>query len=110
MAAIVAIEPGNAPKAGSAEYIAMAEQELPVAFYFGDYIHNGDPQLAATKIWQSKLQECEDFTAGYNKAGAKSVVFDLPKEGIYGNDHFMFQNLNNAVIAKHIETWLQGVK
>lgn len=32
------------------------------------------------------------------------------KEGIYGNDHFMFQNLNNAVIAKHIEKWLQGVK
>lgn len=110
MAAIVAIEPGNAPKAGSAEYIAMAEQGLPVAFYFGDYIHNGDPQLAATKIWQSKLQECEDFTAGYNKAGAKSVVFDLPKEGIYGNDHFMFQNLNNAVIAKHIEKWLFSIK
>ena len=110
MAAIVAIEPGNAPKAGSVEYIAMAEQGLPVAFYFGDYIHNGDPKLAATKIWQSKLQECEDFTASYNKSGAKSVVFDLPKEGIYGNDHFMFQNLNNAVIAKHIEKWLQGVK
>lgn len=110
MAAIVAIEPGNAPKAGSAEYIAMAEQGLPVAFYFGDYIHNGDPKLAATKIWQSKLQECEDFTAGYNKAGAKSVVFDLPKEGIYGNDHFMFQNRNNAVISKHIEKWLFSIK
>lgn len=110
IAAIVAIEPGNAPKAGSDEYIAMAEQHIPVAFYFGDYIHNGDPKLAATKIWQSKLTECADFTASYNKAGAQSVVFDLPKEGIYGNDHFMFQNLNNAVIAKHIEKWLQGVK
>lgn len=110
IAAIVAIEPGNAPKAGSEEYVAMAEQHIPVAFYFGDYIHNGDPKLAATKIWQSKLQECEDFTASYNKAGAKSVVFDLPKEGIYGNDHFMFQNLNNAVIAKHIEKWLFSIK
>ena len=29
---------------------------------------------------------------------------------IYGNDHFMFQNLNNAEIAKHIEKWLQSVK
>lgn len=110
MAAIVAIEPGNAPKEGSAEYTAMAEQKLPVAFYFGDYIHNGDPKLAATKIWQSKLQECDDFTTSYNKADAKGVVFDLPKEGIYGNDHFMFQNLNNAVIAKHIEKWLFGIK
>lgn len=109
IAAIVAIEPGNAPKAGSDEYVAMAEQHIPVAFYFGDYIHNGDPKLSATKIWQSKLKECEDFTTSYNKAGAQSVVFDLPKEGIYGNDHFMFQNLNNAVIAKHVEKWLQGV-
>ena len=109
IAAIVAIEPGNAPKAGSDEYVAMAEQHIPVAFYFGDYIHNGDPKLSATKIWQSKLAECADFTASYNKAGAQSVVFDLPKEGIYGNDHFMFQNLNNAVIAKHVEKWLQGV-
>lgn len=110
IAAIVTIEPGNAPKTGSDEYIALAEQHIPVAFYFGDYIHNGDPKLSATKIWQSKLQECADFTASYNKAGANSVVFDLPKEGIYGNDHFMFQNLNNAVIAKHIEKWLQSVK
>lgn len=108
--AIVAIEPGNAPKAGSEEYVAMAEQHIPVAFYFGDYIHNGDPKLAATKIWQSKLKECEAFTTSYSKAGAQSVIFDLPKEGIYGNDHFMFQNLYNAVIAQHIEKWLKVVK
>ncbi len=110
IAAIIAIEPGNAPKADSAEYQAMSKQHIPVAFYFGDYIHNGDPKLAATKIWQSKLDECEAFTESYNKAGCKSVVFDLPKEGIYGNDHFMFQNLNNADIAKHIEKWLASVK
>ena len=32
---------------------------------------------------------------------------DLPKEGITGNDHFMFQDLNNDVIADHIENWIQ---
>lgn len=110
IAAIVAIEPGNAPATDSAEYKSMAEQQIPVAFYFGDYIHNGDPKLVATKIWQNKLQECEAFAANYNNAGGKSVVFDLPKEGIYGNDHFMFQNLNNDVIAKHIERWMRSLK
>ncbi len=109
IAAIVAIEPGNAPAAGSAEYMAMVNQHIPVAFYFGDYIHNGDPKLAATKIWQSKLEECEAFSASYNNSGCKSVVFNLPKEGIYGNDHFMFQDLNNADIAKHIEKWLAAL-
>ena len=28
-------------------------------------------------------------------------------EGITGNDHFMFQDLNNDVIAGHIENWIQ---
>lgn len=90
--------------------MAMSKQHIHVAFYFGDYIHNGDPKLEVTKIWQYKLDECEIFTVSYNTAGCKSVVFDLPKEGIYGNDHFMFQNLNNADIARHIEKWLISLK
>ena len=28
-------------------------------------------------------------------------------EGITGNSHFMFQELNNDVIADHIENWIQ---
>ena len=28
-------------------------------------------------------------------------------EGITGNSHFMFQELNNDVIADHIEAWIQ---
>ena len=33
--------------------------------------------------------------------------YDLPEEGITGNDHFMFQDLNNDVIAQHIENWIE---
>lgn len=35
------------------------------------------------------------------------VIVRLPEEGIYGNDHFMFQNLNNDEIADHVENWIQ---
>ncbi len=35
------------------------------------------------------------------------LVVDLPKEGITGNDHFMFQDLNNDVIQEHIENWIR---
>ena len=31
----------------------------------------------------------------------------LPDEGITGNSHFMFQELNNDVIADHIAAWLE---
>lgn len=110
IAAIVAIEPGNAPAEESEEYRALLAQHIPIAFYFGDYIHNGDEKLSATKIWQSKLAECETFSEAYRAAGGQSVVVDLPKEGIFGNDHFMFQNANHDVIAGHIETWLASIR
>ena len=32
----------------------------------------------------------------------------LPDEGITGNSHFMFQELNNDVIAEHIENWIKA--
>ena len=110
IAAIVAIEPGNAPAKDSAEYKEMVKQHIPVSFYFGDYIHNGDSKLSATKIWQAKLKECEDFTTQYEAEGEKSVIVDLPKEGIYGNDHFLFQDLNNDVIFKHLHRWIEKVE
>ena len=50
---------------------------------------------------------CYDFADAYTKAGGNCTVVDLPKEGITGNDHFMFQDLNNDVIADHIENWIQ---
>ena len=38
--------------------------------------------------------------------GGDATVIDLPKIGITGNSHFMFQELNNQEIADHIEAWL----
>ncbi|MCH3914881.1 MAG: alpha/beta fold hydrolase [Acidaminococcaceae bacterium] len=107
IAAIVAIEPGNAPKVDSDEYKAIVAQKIPIAFYYGDYIDNGDPKLIATKMWQKMREGSYEFTKAYNAQGGKSVVVDLPKEGIKGNDHFIFQDLNNDVVADHIEKWLK---
>ena len=50
---------------------------------------------------------CYDVAEAYNAQGGNCTVVDLPKEGITGNDHFMFQDLNNDVIADHIENWIQ---
>ena len=40
--------------------------------------------------------------------GGSATVVDLPKEGITGNSHFLFQELNNDVIADHVEAWIQA--
>ena len=34
------------------------------------------------------------------------TVVDLPKIGITGNSHFMFQEMNSDEIAANIEAWL----
>ena len=105
--AIIAIEPGGAPAADSAEFQTLAEKNIPITMYFGDYIDNGDPALAATMAWQAMRQTCYDFETAYNEQGGNCTVVDLPEEGITGNDHFMFQDLNNDVIAQHIENWIE---
>lgn len=107
IAAIIAIEPGGAPGADTEDFQAVLSKNIPVTMYFGDYIDNGDPAIQATMMWQMMRQACYDFEEAYNAQGGNCTVIDLSEEGITGNDHFMFQDLNNDVIAEHIENWIQ---
>ena len=107
--AIVAIESGGPAEENSIEYKELLAQKIPIAFYFGDYIENGDPKILSTPIWQERLEKCKNFVKNYNDEGGNSVSFELPKEGIFGNDHFIFQNLNNDIVADHVEKWIKGL-
>ena len=75
IAAIIAIEPGGAPAAGSAEFQTLAEKNIPITMYFGDYIDNGDPALAATMAWQAMRQTCYDFETAYNEQGGNCTRY-----------------------------------
>ena len=85
----------------------MAEQHIPVVFYFGDYIDNGDTVIQATAAWQKLRGSCYAFRDAYQAAGGQVEVIDLPKVGIYGNDHFIFEDKNSDTVAMHVEDWLQ---
>lgn len=108
MAAIVAIEPGFAPEVGSENYKKFVAAKIPMIFYFGDYIENGPSDIKSTAFWKSVLDQCRDFAEHYNADGGDATVIYLPDEGITGNSHFMFQELNNKEIADHIENWLKS--
>lgn len=105
--AIVAIEPGGAPSTDSDEFKAIVEKNIPVTFYYGDYIDNGDADIQAKGMWQAMRQTAYDFADAIEKEGGNASVVDLPKEGIEGNTHFMFQDKNSDEIAAHIEDWLK---
>lgn len=98
--------PGGAPEPGSDDYNAVLEDGIAVVMYFGDYIDNGDPAIAATGAWQAMRSACYSFRDAFNAAGGNCTVVDLPQLGIYGNDHFMFQDLNSDEIAALVENWI----
>lgn len=106
IAAIVAIEPGMAAAVDSEDYNALLEKKIPVVFYYGDYIGEEFADVPAAGMWSMMSASADAFSAAYNEAGASSTVIRLPEEGIYGNDHMMFQDLNNDVIADHIQNWI----
>lgn len=65
-------------------------------------------KLIAAIIMITAAMSLTAFAAGWTLGqGGNCMVVDLPEEGITGNDHFMFQDLNNDVIADHIESWNQ---
>ena len=47
------------------------------------------------------------FKLSYESTGLTCIIYNLPDEGIYGNDHMIFQDLNNDVIADHVEDWIK---
>lgn len=104
--AIVAIEPGGAPDVTSDEFNAIVEQNIPVTFYFGDYIDNGDESIPATAQWQAMKQSSQEFVDGLVDENVEASLVDLPAEGITGNTHFMFQDKNNADIQDMIKDWI----
>ena len=107
MAAIVAIEPGGTPQPGSEQYNKLLEAKIPIVVYFGDYIDNGPEDIMSTGFWKGIRDGAIAFAEQYNADGGDATVIDLPKIGITGNSHFMFQEMNNKEIADHIEKWLE---
>lgn len=106
IAAVVAVEPGGTPRIGSPEYRKFLEANIPMIFYFGDYIDNGPADIRSTEFWRQIRDEAERFAEAYNRDGGDAVVVTLPRVGITGNSHFLFQEENNAVIAEHLNRWL----
>lgn len=75
---------------------------------FGDYIDNGPEDIMSTGFWRAVRDGAVQFAESYNADGGDCTVVYLPDEGITGNSHFMFQEMNNDVIADHIAAWLES--
>ena len=98
----------DAKPAENLDYSKSKLAGIPIAIYFGDYIDNGPEDIMSTSFWRQVRDGALAFAAQYNADGGDCTVVDLPKIGITGNSHFMFQELNNKEIADHIYQWLES--
>ena len=56
---------------------------------------------------QGRRDNAKKFAEEMNANGGNVTVIDLPKEGIYGNEHFIFQDKNSDEVEAHVEKWIK---
>ncbi len=105
---IVVVEPGGTPWIGSSQYQKLLEAKVPIIILFGDYIDNRPEDIMSTGFWKSVRDGAVGFAESYNVAGGDCTVINLPDLGVTGNSHFMFQELNNDLLADYIAAWLES--
>ena len=124
--AVVAIEPGGfmfpegqVPEPIQTKYapvggVTVSKREFkklvdqPIVVYFGDYIPDEPSEVPALDFWRGVKQMAHKFAEVVNAHGGDCTVVDLPKEGMRGNEHFIFQDKNNAQVADHVAAWLKS--
>lgn len=123
--AIVAFEPGsgfvfpegdvpppipNAFDTVTAEAIPMdrftALTKIPIVIYYGDNIPNQPTDMPAQDSWRARLEMARLWRDTINRHGGDATVVHLPEQGIRGNTHFPFSDLNNTQIADEVSRFL----
>lgn len=84
----------------------MKLTKIPIVLYFGDYIPEEVSKNLGDENWRVRLQMARKFVAAVNAHGGKATLVELPKIGIYGNTHFLMQELNNGQLADLLNKWL----
>ena len=55
-----------------------------------------------------RLQMARKFVETVNRHGGNATLVELPEIGIYGNTHFLMQDLNNDRLAQLLDEWLKS--
>ncbi|MDA0181342.1 alpha/beta fold hydrolase [Solirubrobacter phytolaccae] len=122
---VVALEPGSGfvfpegevppPMPSSAgtlngEAVSLANfrrlTRIPIAVYYGDNIPTEPTDIAGRDNWRVRLAMARLWVDAINRHGGDATLVHLPAVGIRGNTHFLFSDLNNERIARHIASFL----
>lgn len=123
--AVVSIEPGSGfvfpegelPEAmpssnGTLEPVSIPLEEfealtrVPIIVYYGDNIPTEPTDIAGRDNWRVRVAMARLWVDTINRHGGDATFVSLPEQGIYGNTHFAFSDLNNHEVADLIAAFL----
>ena len=123
--AVVSIEPGSGfvfpedelPEAmpssnGTLEPVAIPREQfealtqVPIIVYYGDNIPTEPTDIAGRDNWRTRVAMARLWVDAINRHGGDATFVSLPEQGIHGNTHFAFSDLNNHQIADQIAAFL----
>jgi len=123
--AVVSIEPGSGfvfpegelPDAmpssnGTLEPVPVPVEEfealtrVPIIVYYGDNIPTEPTDIAGRDNWRVRQDMARIWVHTINRHGGDATFVSLPEQGIHGNTHFAFSDLNNHEIADQIAAFL----
>jgi pimeloyl-ACP methyl ester carboxylesterase len=100
---LVAIEPGSAPDPTKVDDALVARLAgIPFLFVWGDH-------LDVPAYWRRSWHSVKIFSGALAAGGARVEWWDLPEQGIRGNDHMLMMDKNSDEIAARIQGWMAQV-
>jgi hypothetical protein len=79
---------------------------IPIAVYYGDSIPTEPTDIAGRDNWRVRLAMSRLWVDAVKRHGGDATLVHLPEIGITGNTHFLFSDLNNRQIARHMAAFL----
>ena len=100
---LVAIEPGSAPDPAKVDAAVFARLAgVPFLFVWGDH-------LDVPAYWSHSLHSVKTFSRALATGEARVDWWDLPEQGLRGNDHMLMMDKNSDEIAGRIQGWMARV-
>lgn len=98
---------GFPPEAGISAEDFEKLTRIPIVMYYRDYIPDAPSGVPSEDFWLRSLETARRWAVLLNRQGGDTTVVHLPEEGIQGNTHFLFSDLNNVQVADLFSAWMK---
>jgi hypothetical protein len=82
--------------------------QIPIQIVFGDNIPTAPSVYPGLDMWRVITGYAEQFADAVNSRGGDVTILRLPSQGLLGNTHFPFSDMNNLQVADLLSSYLHS--